>query len=110
MRAFRPHLWSLSGKQEQFCSTRGVKFAAAIEQSKFSRSDGFLAGPIGAEVQKSSLQLLIDSPDQLINKELFRFFDHSYLRVTNAHLSLEKFRPETAHSSDFSVTTGLFSL
>jgi hypothetical protein len=53
MRAFHVDLWSLSGKQEQFCSTRGVKCAAAIEQSKFSRSDGFLAGTIRAEVQKS---------------------------------------------------------
>jgi hypothetical protein len=71
MRAFHPDLWSLSGKQEQFCSTRGVKFAAAIEQSKFSRSDGFLGGQLALRFKNLSVHLLIDSTDRLINKELF---------------------------------------
>ena len=112
MRAFHLDLWSLSGRQEQFCSTRGVKYVAAIEQSKFSRNDGFGAGPSGAEVQNPSLHLLIDSPDRLINKELLRFFDQSYLRVTNTNFSLGKCRTETAHSMTFQkhvVTRALFS-
>jgi hypothetical protein len=115
MRAFHPDPWSLSGKQEQFCSTRGVKCAAAIEQAKFhqfSRSDGFLAEPIALWFKNLSLHLLIDSPWPVIIKELLRFFDHGYRRVTNANFSLGKCRTETAHSSDFQkhVVTTLFSL
>jgi hypothetical protein len=113
MRAFRPHLWSLSGKQEHFCSTRGVKCAAAIEQSKFTDSAAAMVSlrdQLALRFKNLSLNRLIDSPDRVMIKELLCFFDHGYLRVTNAHLSLEKFLPETAHSSDFSVTTALFSL
>ena len=60
-----------------------------------------------------SLHLLIDSPDRLITKELFRFFDHSYLRVTNTNFSLGNVVQRRLTAMTFQkhvVTTTLFSL
>jgi hypothetical protein len=53
-----------------------VKCAAAIEQSKFTDSAAAMVSlrdQLALRFKNLSLQLLIDSPDQLINKELFRF-------------------------------------
>jgi hypothetical protein len=75
IRAFCPSLWSLTGKKEQFCSTRGVKCLQLLGNKSFtdlSRSDGSFARPLLLRLNDAR-RCLTDLPDTVMIEELIRF-------------------------------------